>query len=136
MTFASTPRFRKYLADRQRNKGWSKERYRAIGALGINKQQEMKGPTSIERRVYGELIKLGWDFQQQALINGRFLVDAYVPALNLVIECDGEYWHSLERVRKKDKAENAYLTKCGYRVLRLSGSEIQSGSFVQRLEVF
>ena len=34
---------------------------------------------------------------------------------------------------KKDKAENAYLTKCGYNLLRLSEKEINDGSFKERM---
>jgi len=34
---------------------------------------------------------------------------------------------------KKDKAENAYLKKCGYELLRLPEEEINSGKFVERL---
>ena len=53
------------------------------------------------------------------------------PCLNLMIEADGKYWHNLEKVKKKDKAENAYLTKCGYKILRLSEKEIMKGEFTQ-----
>jgi len=54
-------------------------------------------------------------------------------SLNLVIEADGSYWHSLDRVQKKDKAENAYLLKCGFNLLRFSEQEIKNGSFKERL---
>ena len=33
---------------------------------------------------------------------------------------------------KKDKAENAYLTKCGFNLLRLSEEEINNGSFKEK----
>jgi len=92
-----------------------------------------KQPTSIEKKVYDELKACHLLFEKQKLINGKFLVDAYIPSLNLVIEADGNYWHSLDRVVKKDKAENAYLTKCGYNLLRLSETEINNGSFKERI---
>lgn len=100
---------------------------------GLLSQQRMKEPTSIENKLYKELKRRGLLFETQKLINGRFLVDAYIPSLNLVIEADGDYWHNLERVQKKDKAENAYLTKCGYKLLRLPEHEINDGSFKEKL---
>lgn len=93
----------------------------------------LKGSTSIEKIVYEELKNRGFLFEEQKLINGRFLVDAYIPSLNLIIECDGNYWHSFPKTVKKDKAENAYLTKCGFNLLRLSEAEINNGSFRERL---
>ncbi len=69
------------------------------------------------------------------LINKRFYVDVYIPSLNLIIEADGNYWHALDRVVKKDKAENAYLTKCGYNILRLNETEINNCNFIKKLQV-
>ena len=106
-----------------------KDFFKMMGLAGVIKQQTMKGPTSIEKKVYEELKVRGLLFEKQKLINGRFLVDAFIPSFNLVIEADGGYWHSLPRVIKKDKAENAYLTKCGYNLLRLTETEINNGQF-------
>ena len=111
----------------------TKEYWKKIGLKGLLKQQNMKEPTSIEKKVYDFLILKGIIFEKQKLINGKFIVDVYIPSLNLVIEADGNYWHSLDRVMKKDKAENAYLKKCGFKMLRLSEDEINSGKFKERL---
>ncbi len=90
-------------------------------------------PTNIEVAVYEELKERGLLFEKQVLIDGKFCVDAFIPSLNLVIEADGKYWHSMEKTIKKDRAENAYLTSRGYGLLRLSEEEIMNGSFVERL---
>ncbi len=111
--------------------GISIEQRRIAGNLGVIKQRQEE--TSIEKKLYQELKDRGLLFEKQKLINGKFLVDAYIPLLNLIIEADGNYWHSLERVVKKDKSENAYLTKCGYNLLRLSETEINDGSFKERI---
>ena len=103
-----------------------KSYFKMIGLKGIFKQQTMKEPTSIEKKVYDELKGRGLLFEKQKLINGKFLVDAYIPSLNLVIEADGDYWHSLDRVKKRDKAKNAYLKTCGFDLLRLSETEINN----------
>jgi|GEM_PF-2735797 len=109
------------------------ERLKKIGLKGLIKQQS-GAPTSIEVKLYDELTHRGLFFEKQKLINGKFIVDAYVPNFNLVIEADGDYWHSLERVKKRDKAKNAYLGACGYGLLRLSETEINNGAFRNRLE--
>lgn len=106
-----------------------------LAILGCLKQQNSKVPTSIEKKLYEELEVRKIVFEKQKLINNRFIVDAFIPSLNLVIEADGDYWHSLDRIVKKDKAQNAYLTKCGFKILRLSESEINNGSFRHKLNI-
>lgn len=109
------------------------EEYRAMGLKGLLVQQNSKQPTSIEKTLYDYLLLKGILFERQHLVNGKFLVDAYIPSLNLVIEADGKYWHGLDRVMKKDKAENAYLKACGFKMVRLTEAEINSGEFKERL---
>lgn len=92
-----------------------------------------KGPTSIERKLYKQLKKKNINFIKEHII-GKFRVDVYIPSLNLVIEADGDYWHSLDYVIKKDKTENAYLKKHGYKLLRISETDINNGNFVDILE--
>lgn len=114
-------------------KAWTLERMKSMSIKGITKQQTMKEPTSIEKAVYDELKDRGLLFEKQYLVNGKFLVDAYIPSLNLVIECDGDYWHSLDRVIKRDRAKNAYLTKCGYGLARFTETDIRSGEYLNEL---
>lgn len=97
------------------------------------KNNEIKTPTSIEKIVYSELKTRGFIFETQKIINGKFIVDAYIPSLNLIIEIDGKYWHNLEHVKRKDSSENAYLNKCGFKLLRLSEAEVNNGSFRERM---
>src|SRR3990167_2889389 len=101
----------------------------------LRNQFKSKMPTSIEKKVYDYLILKGIIFEKQKLINGRFVVDAYIPSLNLVVEADGGYWHNMDEIIKKDKAENAYLRKCGFKLLRLKEDEIKSDEFKERLVV-
>lgn len=105
------------------------------GLKGRIMLQNRKGPTSIENIVYEYLVLKGILFEKQKLINDKFLVDAYIPSLNLIIEADGKYWHTLPKTMKKDKAENAYLTKCGFNLIRLGEDEINDGSFKERMVV-
>ena len=121
------------------NKRWCRECWnksdelKKQGAMSVLKQTNSKELTSIERKVYEELKSMGLLFETQKLINGKFVVDAYIPSLNLIIEADGDYWHSLEENVVRDKSKNTYLDKCGYNLLRLSESEINNGKFKDRL---
>lgn len=112
------------------------ERLKTIGLKGLTTQQNSKQPTDIEQKVYAFLERYGVEFCKQYLVNNRFLVDAFIPSLNLIIECDGDYWHSLERVIKKDKAENAYLIKCNFNLLRLTEKQIKDFSFETILQQY
>lgn len=129
LCFAKAPRWNKGRPVSEKERA----RLARMRLIGIKKQQDSKQPTSIERKLYMELTSRGLLFETQKIINGKFIVDAYIPSLNLIIEADGNYWHSLERVVKKDRAENAYLTKCGYNLLRLSEAEINSGAFKEKI---
>lgn len=111
---------------------WIKGKKHSEEAKKLMLQGSLKGaktlyerrPTSIEIKVYEALKAKGFLFETQKIINGKFVVDAYIPSLNLIIEVDGDYWHGLDRIKKKDKAENAYLRKCGYGLLRLGEKDI------------
>ncbi len=127
-TEESKDKLRKAHTGKIHSKKWRENQMRHLERQFTNKQ-----PTSIEFKLYQELKNRGLLFETQKLINGKFIVDAYIPSLNLIIEADGNYWHNLERVQKKDKAENAYLKKCGYKLLRLPEHEIIDGSFKDRM---
>jgi len=59
--------------------------------------------TSIEKEVEGFIKRLGFEYEFQYSI-GRLFVDFFIPELNLIIECDGAYWHQdQEKDIKRDK---------------------------------
>ena len=101
---------------------------RKNGLKGLLSQQNSKEPTSIEKIIYQKLKDFGIIYESQYVVGNRFIVDAFLPDHNIIIEVDGSYWHSLDRVRNKDKAENAYLKKCGYRVIRIPEKEVSNFS--------
>ena len=101
-------------------------------------QSRRATPSKLE--VAGERIlrDLGVKFSTQVLIDDRFLVDAYIPSANLVVQWDGGYWHGYRapgderpldnRQRKRcnlDRSQDAYMTKHGYVVLRFWEHEVQ-----------
>ena len=82
--------------------------------------------------------QLGVEYQRQCLLAEKFIVDAYLPQCRLVVQFDGDYWHGNPRMfstldsRQKrraalDKSQDSYLRKCGMRVLRIWGSDLEQG---------
>lgn len=90
--------------------------------------------TDIELIVEATLQELGIEYKSQKQI-GRWRVDFYVPSENLVIECDGDYWHSIPEVQERDSRKDAYLTQQGYNILRLLGSQIHAGELDALIEL-
>lgn len=61
--------------------------------------------------------------QAQASI-GPYRVDFLHPATSIVIECDGKAYHGTTSQTIYDLERWLYLARCGYSVIRLSGSWI------------
>lgn len=55
------------------------------------------------------------------------IADFYLPDNNLIIECNGSYWHSRPDYIERDKRKIAYLTSQGFNVLTLNSEDIMSG---------
>ncbi|MEK6932634.1 MAG: DUF559 domain-containing protein [Nanoarchaeota archaeon] len=53
--------------------------------------------------------------------NGFYYPDFFIPSKNLIIECDGKYWHNKQR----DEIRQKNLELAGYKVIRFSGKEIK-----------
>jgi very-short-patch-repair endonuclease len=96
--------------------------------------------TKIEKKIQVFLKELGIGFilHKYVQIKHGYQCDIFIPNLNLVIECDGDYWHgnlnhpnvnvlnSRQReTTEKDKIRTQELIEKGFKVLRLWGSEIE-----------
>ena len=53
------------------------------------------------------------------------VADFYLPEENIIIECDGDYWHNLPNYKKRDKKQTEWLEENGYKVVRLWESDIK-----------
>lgn len=118
---------------------YSKTEYRKIncvrgGISSIIKLHNKNGPNNLEKIVYDELKRRGIIFETERKINNKFVVDVYIPKSNTIIEIDGKYWHGLENIVIKDKSENAYLTKCGFNLIRLSENDVKQRNFISLTE--
>lgn len=87
-----------------------------------------KGETDIERIVREKLDQLGELYHPQYKI-GYWTVDFYLPFRSLIIEVNGSFWHATPNAKRRDKAKTTFLTRRGYRVIRLSDTLIKSITF-------
>ena len=57
-------------------------------------------------------------------IEHGYQCDILIPSMNLVIECDGNYWHKYPIGLEKDHIRTKELLEKGFKILRLWESEI------------
>ena len=107
---------------------WAKipkeERYKLLEnwmKAGCSRNQD----TSIEIAVQNELKLLGVEFEKQKHI-GPYFIDIFIPAKSVAIECDGDYWHSFEDRKEKDKMRDEWLEEQRIIVIRLPEHAIRN----------
>jgi very-short-patch-repair endonuclease len=84
---------------------------------GIN---QFSGKYSSIEKLIADVLKSKRIFFYHNLKIGKYFAD-FVIFHNVIIECDGEYWH---RDKEKDLKRDAYMMDRGYYVFRLSGKRI------------
>lgn len=92
-----------------------KSRIRYMTSGGVKNKD-----TSIEIKVENELKKRNIGYQKQIPLCDITIVDFYLPKQNIVIYCDGDYWHSRPKTIIRDKKQNQVLTHNGFNIFRFS----------------
>jgi very-short-patch-repair endonuclease len=82
-----------------------------------------KSPTKPEVIVQDAFMKLKLDFKSQYRI-GKYPCDFVLPKHHIVIEVDGDYWHSTNKRKKLDQTKDKTLQSEGWRIIRLKESDI------------
>lgn len=108
----------------------------AVVAANV-KQQNSKERNKLEKAGAELLYNAGIEFEEQVLIANKFIVDAKIKDLDIIIQWDGDYWHGYrkegdetpltDRQKKRvslDKSQDAYMRKCGFVVLRFWEHEV------------
>lgn len=93
-----------------------------------------KKDTKIEVKIQNFLKQLGIQFfthQYIKEIKHGYQCDIYIPAMNMVIECDGLYWHKYPTGRDIDRVRTSELISKGFKVLRLWEHEIKAMNLEQ-----
>ena len=86
--------------------------------------------TSIEKMIRYGLEKRKINFIPQFPIQYIAIVDFYIPENNIIIQCDGDFWHHSDWAKKhgkeeSDKKQNIFLLKMGYTLFRFTEKEIK-----------
>jgi very-short-patch-repair endonuclease len=74
--------------------------------------------SAAETAFFDRLEAAGLRFNRQAQFK-KFVIDAICVEKNIAIEFDGDYWHSLEHVKAKDKRKSDALERAGYELIRV-----------------
>ena len=81
--------------------------------------------TEIKIQNYLKELKIEFYTHQRMNIDHAYQCDIFIPSMNLVIECDGTYWHSYPTGREIDHIRTKELIEKGFKVLRLWEFEIK-----------
>lgn len=105
---------------------WSGAKYCSQNCSSIYnvRHQQNKYDTDIEIIMKESLIKENINFEPQAMIKGITTSD-FLLDNKIIVECDGDYWHTLPKQKIRDKKVNKSLKDAGYIVLRFWGSDIK-----------
>jgi len=88
------------------------------------KASQEANPSSIEKKIWKELNKLGIKYETQAHFD-RFVVDIYISIWRLIVECNGTYWHNLPQRKERDRKLKIYAKNNNYKLIELSEYEIK-----------
>jgi len=89
-------------------------------------QQKKKGLNKLELMGRKILQDLEIEFNEQVLMFDKFLVDVLLKDKPIIIQWDGKYWHSKLKRKQLDKSQDAYLKKCGYKVIRITDVQVKN----------
>ena len=126
------------------NPNWA-EKCRQVAIKRVQQRLVPFKDTSIELVIQRELAKRGIPFITQAKISG-FVVDLYLPEHEIIIECDGCYYHGCRQCGKgnlphaakrwlKDEQRDTKIYQSGYDLFRFWEHDIvkSPGDCVNRL---
>ena len=102
------------------------EHFIKCGIASTMKQQKKNGLNKLELAGRKILEDIGVGFNEQVIMFDKFLVDVLVKDKPIIIQWDGEYWHSKPKRKLLDKSQDAYMKKCGYKVIRITDVEIKN----------
>lgn len=105
----------------------SKQKIREARILYMSDGKQKLKNTSIELIIEQELINRHIPYLKQSPIKGIALVDFLLPN-KIIVQADGDYWHSREKNKGKDIAQDIVLGFKGYKVYRFTETEINKSA--------
>jgi len=117
-----TKEARKKIGDGNRGKYVSQETRKGMRKRRLHQVFPVRD-TSIEVKMQNILIEKDIIFEKHKPIFGQ--PDIFIKP-NICIFCDGDYWHNLDRGKKRDKIVNKVLKEKGYTILRFWEHQINN----------
>ncbi|PIN91017.1 hypothetical protein COU57_02310 [Candidatus Pacearchaeota archaeon CG10_big_fil_rev_8_21_14_0_10_32_14] len=115
------------------------ERFRKLSIRRLENNEFPYFDTKIEIKLANELLKQKIPFIKQFKIDNKFVCDFAIPSYNIIIECDGDFWHAnpkfynsdklsyqQKKNLKRDRFKDIYLTKKGWKILRFYEVDIKN----------
>jgi hypothetical protein len=87
---------------------WGNIDFRKQQAIAQAEFRKNGADSSLERVAQSILTELGFDYERHRVI-GPYEFDIYVESLSLLIECQGEYWHSFPKNKGRDSSKLTYV---------------------------
>lgn len=91
----------------------------SLKCSGLWNAKKRHRATNIELLLEVALLKRKINYRKQVIIGSIGVVDFLLPH-KLIIQCDGDYWHSFVKIIAKDKKQDAQFIEMGYKILRFS----------------
>ena len=91
----------------------------------VNREMSLKRPTSIERIMSNALTEAGIKYEFQGLVEKIYPCDFVLWEHKVIVECDGEYWHSKPEAQLKDAKKDVFLHAKGWTIIRFSDKIIK-----------
>ena len=121
----SIPTIHRYL----KRHGITKRGYRESRHIAMKKGR-IKFKDTLPERMFAEYCdRKGIKYYQQFFgVSGtNHPYDFYIPSMKLIVEVDGDYWHSSQEQKNKDAYYTEMAQKAGYNIIRLSETDIMKG---------
>ena len=114
----------------ERLQPWIDAGHKAVYKDGTN----FLKPSKIELIVKEQLDMIGIKYVQQKHLydkrNGKhYFADFYIPSLKLVLECNGDYWHSFDDKKKRDKEFKKFVERTKHKIIFIWEHEIKDDWF-------
>lgn len=103
---------------------------RRISKVGIGQQLKAcatnyrKNPTPQEKSLQYELRKLKISYQFQYIFENRYVMDFFLPQINIFLECDGS-WHRTPKGKIHDAEQNRLAKALGFKIVRIQNDDVE-----------
>ncbi|HEC66130.1 MAG TPA: DUF559 domain-containing protein [bacterium] len=112
---------------------WNKDKKMSEKSKQKNREWHVDNPnkkfknTGIEVKMQDELKKRNITFEIHKPLLKKFNVDIFIEP-NVVIECDGDYYHTLPGRQERDRKRDIALKEAGYKIFRFWGYNINEST--------